>query len=100
MAVSEALATGMKETNERFCRDAIGGGDNAAWDRIYTRNAKVLPPGAPMIEGIDAIKAFWAQAIAGLGLTAAKLTLEASRDMIVFAPDVPTEVERHHAIKL
>jgi ketosteroid isomerase-like protein len=31
-------------------------------------------PGAPMIEGREQIKAFWKQAIAGMGLTAAKLT--------------------------
>jgi len=38
-----------------------------ALDRIYTVNARVLPPGALMIEGREQIKAFWKQAIARNG---------------------------------
>ena len=77
MSVSDAVKAGMQETNERFCRDAIGQGDLGAFDRIYTQGAKVLPPGSPMVEGLQAVKAFWEAAIAGMGLTAAELrTLE------------------------
>ncbi len=68
------VLSGMQETNDRFCREAIEGGDASAFERIYTRDAKVLPPGAPIVEGMEAIKGFWQQAIAGMGLSAAKLT--------------------------
>ena len=68
------VLTRMQETNDLFCREAIGHGDASAFERIYTRGAKVLPPGAPRVEGRDAIKGFWQAAIAGMGLTAAKLT--------------------------
>ncbi len=74
VALRQEVATGLQETNDRFCREAVGDGDSSAFDRIYTRQAKVLPPGAPMVEGIEAIKAFWRQTIAGMGLTSAKLT--------------------------
>src|SRR5579875_1511460 len=68
------VLSAMQETNDRFCREAIGGGDASAFERIYTRAAKVLPPGAPVIEGIEAVKGFWQQAIDAMGLIAAKLT--------------------------
>lgn len=74
MSVPAEVSAGMQETNDRFCREVIGQGDLSVLGRIYTREAKVLPPGAPMIEGAEAIQEFWGQAIAGLGLTEAKLT--------------------------
>ncbi len=73
MSVSEAVKAGMQETNERFCREAIGQGDLGAFERIYTREAKVLPPGSPIVEGMEAVKTFWGEAIAGMGLTGAAL---------------------------
>jgi len=74
MSVPDAVRAGMQETNDRFCREAIGGGDLSALNGIYTANARVLPPGAPIVEGLEAIKGFWQGAIAGLGLTGATLT--------------------------
>ena len=74
MAVPTEVSAGMRETNDRFCVEAIGKGDLSALERVYTREAKVLPPGAPMMEGLDAIKGFWEQAVAGLGVFGARLT--------------------------
>ncbi len=74
MSVSADVSAGMQETNDLFCRQAIGQGDASALEAIYTREARVLPPGAPIVQGIEAIKSFWSQAIAGMGLSAAKLT--------------------------
>ncbi len=64
----------MRHTNDFFDGQVIRANNCDALDRVYTVNARVLPPGAPMIEGRDAIKGFWKQAIAGLGLKSAKLT--------------------------
>ena len=46
----------MQETIELFCREAIGQRKIGAFKRTYTRKAKVLPPGAPIAEGIEAVK--------------------------------------------
>ena len=74
MDVSAAVKAGMQETNDRFCREAIGQGDASAFERTYTLEVRVLPPAAPMIAVIQDIKAFWGQAIASMGLSAATLT--------------------------
>ena len=68
------LRRGMEETNRGFM-DAIRGGDPArAAHDTYTRDARVLPPGAPTVEGRDAIARFWVGAAAQLGLTAVELS--------------------------
>ena len=68
----------MRHTNEFFDAQVIQPNHCDALDRVYTVHARVLPPGAPMIEGREAIKGFWKQAIAGLGLKSVKLaTVEA-----------------------
>lgn len=64
----------MRRTNEVFQSEVIVKRNMGALDRVYTSHARVLPPGAPMIEGREAIKVFWNQAIAGMNLTGAKLT--------------------------
>jgi ketosteroid isomerase-like protein len=74
MGVPAAVQAEMKVTNERFCKEAIQEGDAEAFARIYTRQALALPPGAPIVKGIQAIQGFWKQAIAGMGLVGAKLT--------------------------
>lgn len=68
------LRRGMEETNRGFMA-AIGRGDPAGAAReTYTRDARVLPPGAPAVEGRDAIAEFWVGAAAQLGLTAVELS--------------------------
>ena len=68
------LRRGMEETNRGFM-DAIRRRDAAgAAHETYTRDARVLPPGAPTVEGRDAIARFWAGAATQLGLTAVELS--------------------------
>jgi len=68
----------MRQTNEFFDTQVIRKNNTDALDRVYTADARVLPPGAPMIAGRENIKGFWKQAIAGLGLKSVKLaTVEA-----------------------
>ncbi len=63
----------MAETNARFCDDVLGRGQFDALSGVYTAGARVLPPGAPMVEGRAAIAEFWKVAVEGLGVTGATL---------------------------
>ncbi len=55
-------------TNRRF-EAAFNAGDPARAAReVYTRDARILPPGAPMMQGIDNIEQFWPAAAQQLGI--------------------------------
>jgi ketosteroid isomerase-like protein len=86
MPVPEAIATAMRQTNELFNTEVGGKHDIAALDKIYTAGARILPPGAPMIEGREAIKAFWRQAVAAMdpaSVTLASVHAEQAGDGVV-----------------
>jgi len=53
------LKSGMDRINALFNTEVFGKRNFDALDRIYTADARILPPGAPMISGRDAIKKFW-----------------------------------------
>lgn len=72
--VPESVLAAMRRTNELFDKEVIVNGDLDALDRVYTVNARLLPPGAPMIEGREQIKAFWSNAITGMGVMSVSLT--------------------------
>ncbi len=74
MGVPEAVLAGMRITNERFCAEVIEQRKTDALEGVYTRDARVLPPGADLIEGRAAIQGFWQKAIEALDLTGATLT--------------------------
>jgi ketosteroid isomerase-like protein len=73
--VPETIIAAMRRTNELFDLEVIAKQNLDALDRVYTTHARILPPGAPMIEGRERIKGFWREAIAGMGLTRVKLTI-------------------------
>lgn len=73
MRLSKLTATAMRETNALFCDSVVAKGEIAVLDKIYTAGARILPPGAAMVAGREQIKAFWKQAIAGLGVQKATL---------------------------
>ena len=74
MNVPENVAAAIRQANEMFASELIGKQNIQAIDQLYTSNARVLPPGAEMIAGREQIKAFWQQAIQGLGMQSVKLT--------------------------
>jgi len=67
-----AVRKSVNEGNRKFC-DAAGRKDFAGMAALYTDDAKVLPPDAPIITGKKAIEEFWRAAAAALGLTGVAL---------------------------
>jgi ketosteroid isomerase-like protein len=51
----------MVSTNEIFNIQVCGNRNIAALDQIYTRDARILPPGSQLVSGRAAIKEFWAK---------------------------------------
>lgn len=74
MTVPDAVLRAMRQTNELFHTAVVAKGELQQIDHVYTVGARLLPPGAEMITGRDGIRAFWQQAIAGMGLQSARLT--------------------------
>jgi ketosteroid isomerase-like protein len=71
--VPDPILLAMKRANDLFNLEVFGKGNFDALDEIYTADARILPPGAPMIAGREAIKQFWSDAIRSLNATAAVL---------------------------
>jgi ketosteroid isomerase-like protein len=53
----------MASTNDLFIAEVFGNRNIGALDEIYTSDARILPPGAPMVAGREAIKKFWSDLI-------------------------------------
>jgi uncharacterized protein (TIGR02246 family) len=71
-----AIRGGVDETSRRF-EEAFNRGDAAGAARLfYTRDARVLPPGAQMVQGLDKIAEYWAAAAsaAQMGVRRVELT--------------------------
>ncbi len=60
--------------NAIFENEVIGGKNFSAVSQVYTTNARILPPGADMLEGLDHIGAFWEQTVSALGVQSLKLS--------------------------
>lgn len=86
-STGEAIAA----ANRRF-EDCVRRRDYAAIGDLYTEDAKVLPPDAPIVSGRAAIKAFWPEAAEMLGLETLELrTLELS-----VSGDIACEIGEAH----
>jgi ketosteroid isomerase-like protein len=70
--VSPASAQDIQSTNHLF-EEIVSKRDFDMLDRVYTRDARILPPGAEMIAGRENIKGFWRSAVDGMGVSAVKL---------------------------
>ena len=73
MSVPQSVQAEMQQTNALFCSSVVKNREMDALDDIYTTDARILPPGADLVQGRAQIKGFWLQAITGLGVTAATL---------------------------
>lgn len=75
------LRAGTDATNRRF-EAAFNRNDPAGAAReVYTRDARVMPPGAPTVQGRDAAAQFWAAAAQQLGVTRVALATEANEPL-------------------
>jgi ketosteroid isomerase-like protein len=63
----------IRATNRVFEEEVVGRRDFAALERVYTRNARLLPPGAPMVTGRAAVADFWRGALDALGVESLRL---------------------------
>lgn len=70
--MTPALAQDIQKTNRIFEQMAVSR-DIDALDQVYTRDARILPPGSEMISGLENIKNFWQAAIDSMGVKAVKL---------------------------
>ncbi|MGD0437299.1 MAG: nuclear transport factor 2 family protein [Bryobacteraceae bacterium] len=70
--MSPVIAQDIQPTNRLF-EQIIAKRDFDALDRVYTKDARILPPGAPTISGRENIKSFWRSAVDSLGVSAGKL---------------------------
>jgi hypothetical protein len=54
----DQIRAAMASTNDLFNVEVVGKRNFDALDRIYSRDARILPPGAPLVSGREAIKGF------------------------------------------
>ena len=64
----------MASVNELFESEVFRKRNFDALDRIYTNDARILPPGSPMISGRQAIKNFWSNLIQSVNAKSAVLS--------------------------
>jgi ketosteroid isomerase-like protein len=86
----DRIRAAMATTNELFNIQVFGKRNFDALDNIYTANARILPPGTPMISGRQAIKEFWSNLIQSAN---AKSAVLASVDVLP-AGDGAVEIGR------
>ena len=107
----EQIRLGMAKTNELFNTEVFGKQNFDALAQIYTANARVLPPGAPMISGQVAIRKFWSDLITSVNAKSAVLesidviqagedAVEIGRATLGIAPEgqSPTQMEVKYVV--
>ncbi len=69
----DPIKLAMKNANDLFNHEVFGKRNFDALDDIYTADARILPPGAPMVSGREGIKSFWKGVVESLNATSAVL---------------------------
>jgi len=75
----------MSKTNGLFNLEVFGKRNFDALDSVYTKDARIMPPGAPMVSGRDEIKKWWAALIESINAKSAVLE---SIDVMTAGDDV------------
>ena len=106
----EHTKAGMLKTNTLFNTEVFGKRNFAALDDIYTVDARILPPGAPIISGRQKIKEFWSNLIQSTNAKSAVLksidiipagdaVIEIGRATLAVQPaDTVTEIEVKYVV--
>jgi ketosteroid isomerase-like protein len=68
-----AMQQEIQKTNRTFEQEVVAKRNIEALDRVYTADARILPPGAEMVSGRANIKNFWRSVIEGFNVASAKL---------------------------
>ena len=94
-SAAESLKATIDRNNEKFAA-AFNKGDAQGVAQLYTEKATALPPGAPLVQGREAIGKFWGGAIQGglKNLTLQAVSVErhgkAAREIGRFTLDAPS----------
>src|SRR6516164_9492335 len=72
--VVDPIKIAMAQTNDLFNAEVVGKRNFEALDQVYTEDARILPPGAPMVSGRAGIKEFWSNLIQSANVKSAVLT--------------------------
>ena len=73
-AVLDEIRLAMAKTNDLFGTEVFGKRNFAALDQVYTSDARILPPGSPIVSGRAAIKKFWSDLVQSANAKSAVLT--------------------------
>jgi uncharacterized protein (TIGR02246 family) len=79
------------ETTNRAFMDAVDKGDASAIATLYTEDARLLPPGAPPMDGRAAIEAYWKEGLAA-GIAGLQLMTQTVDECDGWALEVGTAV--------
>jgi ketosteroid isomerase-like protein len=101
---ADSIRAAMADTNDLFNKEVFGKRNYEALDQIYTTDARILPPGAPMISGRNAIKQFWSGMIQSANAKSAVLesidviatgdgAVEIGRATLTIEPNAQMEVK-------
>jgi ketosteroid isomerase-like protein len=64
----------MARTNDLFNAEVFGKRNFNVLDQVYTSDARILPPGAPMVSGRESIKKFWSDLVLSINAKSAVLS--------------------------
>lgn len=70
----DEIRAAMARTNDLFNREVVGNRNFGALEHVYTADARILPPGAPMMSGRAAIQEFWSNVVQSVNAKSAVLT--------------------------
>jgi ketosteroid isomerase-like protein len=85
--LSPSMTQDIQATNRIFEQEFAEKRNVDALDRVYTANARILPPGAEMVTGRENVKAFWKAAVESLNVASVKL------ETLDFQPQGDTGIE-------
>jgi ketosteroid isomerase-like protein len=71
--MSPATAQNIQAANRLFEQEVVAKRNLDALDSVYTKDARIMPPGAEMVTGRENIKGFWKAAMEGLNVSSVTL---------------------------